>query len=58
MGDVAYLGGVFNNDRFFTWSNAFSWKSLEASWAAVIMLHMQERWDVRPHYTSFPLAVC
>lgn len=26
--------------------------------AAVIMLHMQERWDVRPHYTSFPLAVC
>lgn len=36
----------------------FSWKSLEASWAAVIMLHMQERWDVRPHYTSFPLAVC
>lgn len=57
MGDVAFLGGVFN-DRFFTWSNAFSWKSLEASWAAVIMLHMQERWDVRPHYTSFPLAVC
>lgn len=56
MGDVAFLGGVYG--RFFTWSNAFSWKFLEASWAAVIMLHMQERWDVRPHYTSFPLALC